>query len=643
MIRQFRLACIFFLFTSPAFSQNQIDSLENLLFNAENVTSKFEIYSQLIYEYAFLDPTKALKLSEQAISLLENNSDSIRNGDIYNSIGIAYHLNGNFLVSIEYFLKSLNLYEESNDSSKIANILNNIGITYTEIRNFKKSKFFYHRSLQIHRKLNNLNETSALLNNLGNDFEMEGLIDSAEYYYKRSLSIATENRFEARLADVYLNLGSINYIRKNLNEALDYLLKALEIDKKRENYSGLVETYGLLGEIYLDLNQKSLAFRYMSLALSLSQQLQMKNRESEIFEMLSKYYASLGDYQKAYDNHLNYSNLKDSIYTLEAKRQIEDLQLSYENNKKEQEIALLSERTILQETQLKLQKTKTRLLMVFTIFTIFVLVLLIVNIRLKAKANNLLRIQNEKIHQQNKELEDRSERLIELSDEKDNFINVVAHDLKSPLNNISGLSNLIRINGELTEEQVHYLNLLDQVSSEAKNLIINLLDINKLESGNIEENYEEFNIEELIDHEISYFRKDAQEKNIAISKKCSNNIIINNNKEFVQRILNNLISNAIKFSPENKNVVVTGEYINKYLSLAVKDEGPGISKKEQKYLFKKFQKLSTRPTAGESSTGLGLAIVKLLVEKLKGEIIVESEINKGAEFIVKFPASINST
>jgi len=641
MIKLFRLVLLLIFLNIPAFSQNVIDSLENLLFNANNVSEKYKIYSQLIYEYAFLDPTKALKLSEQAILLLENNSDSSSNADLYNSIGIAYHLNGNFLVSIEYFLKSLNLYEEQNDSSKIANVLNNIGITYTEIRNFEKSKSFYHRSLKIHRKLNNINETSALLNNLGNDFETEGIIDSAEYYYKRSLNIALEYELQARLADVYLNLGSIKYSKKNLGEALDYLLKALEIDKKRENYAGLVETYGLLGEIYLDLNQNSLAYQYMSQALALSQRLHMKNRESEIFETLSKYFASVGDYQAAYEKHLNYSNLKDSIYTLEAKRQIEDLQLSYENNKKEQEIALLSERTILQETQLKLQKTKTRLLLVFTIFTIFVLVLLIVNIKLKNKANNLLRVQNEKIQHQNKELADRSKRLIELSDEKDNFINVVAHDLKSPLNNISGLSNLIRINGKLNEEQIHYLNLLDQVSSEAKNLIINLLDINKLESDNLEENYEEFNIGEIIDREINFFKKDAQEKNISISKKCNNNIIINNNKEFVQRILNNLLSNALKFSPENKKIVVSSDYKNQYLSLVVKDEGPGISKKEQKYLFKKFQKLSTRPTAGESSTGLGLAIVKLLVEKLKGQIFVKSEINKGAEFIVKFPASLN--
>ncbi len=643
MIRLFRLAVILLAFVNISYGQTEIDSLENLLQHAKDTSERLKIYSGLIYEYGFQDPRKALSLSQTAILLSLNETDSLIRADLFNSIGIAYHLNGNFLLSNEFFLEALKLYESINDSTKIANVLNNIGITYTEIKNFKKSKEFYRRSFLIHKKLNNLNETAAILNNLGDDYETEGLIDSAEYYYKQSYEIALQHGIKSRLADAYLNLGSIQYKRKNLQEALELLLKALKIDTEHENYSGLVETYGLLGEIYLDMNNFKLAHDYLSRALQLSQKLEMKNRESEIYEMLSRYYSALGDFRNAYLNHINYSNLRDSIYTLESRKQIEDLQLNYENKKKEQEITLLSERTHLQDTQLKLQKTKTRLLLVFTLFTIFILALLSFNMVNKNKTNKLLKSQNEKIQHQNRELEERSKKLIELSEEKDNFINVVVHDLKSPLNNIAGLSNLIRINGKMNEEQMHYLNLLDQVANEAKNLITNLLDINKLESENIEENFEDFDMEEVVDREIGLFKKEAQEKNITIIKHCDQNLAIHQNKEFVQRILDNLLSNAIKFSPENKNVNVTCHIIEDYLHLTVNDEGLGIKQEEQKNLFKKFQRLSTRPTRGESSTGLGLAIVKLLVEKLNGEINVRSEVNKGSEFIVRFPVSVDRT
>lgn len=643
MIRLFQLALFLLISGHLCFGQNRIDSLQNSLQHVQDSSERIKIYSNLIYDYGFQDPKKALSLSEEALSFAVYETDSLIKADLFNSIGIAYHLNGNFLLSNEFFLEALKLYESINDSTKIANVLNNIGITYTEIKNFDKSKEFYWRSYLIHNKLNNLNETAAILNNLGDDYEAEGLIDSAEYFYRKSYDIALQNDLKSRLADAYLNLGSIQYKRNNLQEALDFLLKALKIDTEQENYAGLVETYGLLGEIYLDMDNFNLSYTYLNRALKLSQKLEMKNRESEIYEMMSRYFYTLGDFRNAYLNHINYSNLRDSIYTLESRRQIEDLQLNYENKKKEQEIALLSERTNLQETQLKLQKTKTRLLLVFTLFTIFILGLLSFNIISKNKTNKLLKSQNEKIQHQNRELEERSKKLIELSEEKDNFINVVVHDLKSPLNNIAGLANLIRINGKMNDEQMHYLNLLDQVSNEAKNLITNLLDINKLESENIEENFEDFSMAEVVDHEIRLFKKEAQEKNITIIKNFSDDLTIHQNKEFVQRILDNLLSNAIKFSPENTDVTVRCHIENDFLHLDVKDEGLGIKADEQKNLFKKFQKLSTRPTRGESSTGLGLAIVKLLVEKLKGEIRVKSEVNKGSVFMIRFPVSIDRT
>ncbi|MFN2127245.1 MAG: sensor histidine kinase [Anaerolineales bacterium] len=324
------------------------------------------------------------------------------------------------------------------------------------------------------------------------------------------------------------------------------------------------------------------------------------------------------------------------------RKQIDDLQLSYQSNKREQEIKLLNERNNLKDTQLQLQTTKTRLLLVFTIFTIFVLGLLILNVRVKGKANLLLQKQNEKIQQQNKELEERSIKMEELSNEKDNFINVVAHDLKSPLNNITGLANLIKINGNMSEEQLHYLNLLEQVSSESKNLVSNLLDLNKLELGLFEQHIEDFDVKEVIEKIIHNYEKSASEKNIVIKKYCSGNISIRNNREFIERILDNLVSNAIKFSQNNKTVTISCDYNYQFLVLSVKDEGPGISKKEQQDLFKKFIKLSARPTGGESSTGLGLAIVKLLVDKLEGEIQVLSKEKKGTEMRVKFPASFSS-
>lgn len=645
MKRIFQLAAFLILLyplNNALLGQEEIDSLESALLIAEDDQKKLELYEKLIRGLAQQNPIKSVQYAEDALELVQEFPDSVLLPDLYNAVGIAHYYKGNLLISIEYFLKARVGYEVQGRDDKAANTLNNIGVTYEEIENYEKSKEFYFESLKVHKRLNNLEIQTAVYNNIGSTFEALDQLDSAEFYYNKSLELARDNNPDENMANALGNLGDVYYKREEYTKALDYQRRALNYDLKNNNTIGLVETYSSMGLIYLGLNNYNRAYESFNKALSICKEHDLKSREAELYEKFSDYYEQLGDFQNAYIFYLKHTQLKDSIFTLEMRKQIEDLQLSYQANKREQQIALLNERNNLKDTQLQLQTTKTRLLLVFTIFAVFVLGLLILNVRVKGKANTLLQKQNEKIQQQNQELEDRSLKLEELSHEKDNFINVVAHDLKSPLNNITGLANLIRINGKLNEEQLHYLNLLDQVSIESKNLVSNLLDLNKLELGLFEQQIEDFEVKDTIDKIIQNYEKAASEKNIVLKKSCPGNISIRNNREFIERILDNLVSNAIKFSPNNKEVFISCDYNYQFLVLSVKDEGPGISKKEQQDLFKKFIKLSPRPTGGESSTGLGLAIVKLLVDKLEGEIEVLSKEKRGTEIRIKFPASFSS-
>ena len=108
-----------------------------------------------------------------------------------------------------------------------------------------------------------------------------------------------------------------------------------------------------------------------------------------------------------------------------------------------------------------------------------------------------------------------------------------------------------------------------------------------------------------------------------------------------KQIFDNLISNAVKFAPINSSVNITLSQTNNSILFSVKDNGPGLTEKDKKSLFKRFSKLSAKPTGGEHSTGLGLSIVKKLVEKLRGKVWCESEFGAGAEFIVELPRFSN--
>jgi len=276
------------------------------------------------------------------------------------------------------------------------------------------------------------------------------------------------------------------------------------------------------------------------------------------------------------------------------------------------------------------------------ILNIILIVLLLVVIVLQVRAylklkqkNKLILVQSREIKRQIQEQEKRNKQVGDLVYEKQQLIGLVSHDLKGPFNRIFALIQLMEITSEnLTNEQREYLGKIHQIVADGLGMIRNLLDNRRLEDTGIDLTPEPLNLTNLIGSLIKNYRTLSEKKKIKIHFEAIQNAIVLADKLYVYRIFENLISNALKFSPENRNIFVTVTERSDKVVIAVKDEGPGISQEDQQKLYQKFQRLSARPTGGESSTGLGLAIVKALVEKMGGELICESEEGRGATFTV---------
>jgi signal transduction histidine kinase len=171
-----------------------------------------------------------------------------------------------------------------------------------------------------------------------------------------------------------------------------------------------------------------------------------------------------------------------------------------------------------------------------------------------------------------------------------------------------------------------------------QHLIQSLLSLRYLESGEQRPEISQANADEFIRRVVEAYQAKAMEKKIELTLHNDQPLgTLSTDYSHLERILDNLVSNALKFSKSGTHVQVrTGRTQNSWW-LSVSDKGPGIKPEERDRLFSKFKRLSARPTGGESSTGLGLAIVKLLVESLKGTISVETEVGQGTTFKVEFP------
>lgn len=242
---------------------------------------------------------------------------------------------------------------------------------------------------------------------------------------------------------------------------------------------------------------------------------------------------------------------------------------------------------------------------------------------------------NRKISQQYNDLE-------KINGEKDELIRIVAHDLKSPLSGIKlTVDMLLRGIDNVTQEKlIRKLGLIQKSVNQVINIVDRILVKDVFESGKIEPIFIKINISELIANTIESYQSQADSKRIRfnLGPGCRSNMTVHSDREVLQQVINNIVSNAIKYSPADKMVTFTVMETEKFIGLAITDQGLGLTKEDKQKLFSKYSKLSARPTGGEKSTGLGLYITKRLMETLKGNITAESSgQNMGSTFTIFIP------
>jgi signal transduction histidine kinase len=238
-----------------------------------------------------------------------------------------------------------------------------------------------------------------------------------------------------------------------------------------------------------------------------------------------------------------------------------------------------------------------------------------------SKANREIQKNNEYIAQQNKEL-------ISLNREKNDLIGIVAHDLKNPLASAMSVTDTFKGEENINQDQKEYLYLIAKCLGRMNHLIEKILDIKLLESKKLDLNLEPTDLKNIIEPVVDQLRIQAENKSISITRDIiSSSAIIDPN--FAVDIFENLISNAIKFSNIGTNISIKVSENEKNVVVEVGDEGPGFTEDDKTKLFGKFQKLSAKPTGGETSTGLGLSIVKKYVDAMNGSIRCDSEPGKG--------------
>lgn len=584
------------------------------------------VYLGFMYKNLLFDWDLALSIFYDAVDFFVEKE--IKDGEARARTGIAY-INidsGNMAKAIEEFLVVNQLLEGTNFTRMIAINQSNLGFVFSNLNNFEKSAQYYELAGKTAESLDDLPfkyQNNAVLASVYLEL---GKTEEAENLLNESLEFFKEVGDKENLVEIYYELGNKNLTSRNLDDAERYFKLMTEVDLKIRDFD---LNRSVLGRAKVELERSNFK-QAIELAESTGAYFLGSSgsvlQKKDYFEILAKAFEGNGDFGNALRNYQSFNAYKDTLQNQENLNLL--LIAEAENEFEKERNSFLLERE-LREVEFEAELRRERLILqgVFLIFIIVAIgsVLLYRNYRQRVKDYHLIKSQNE-------ELED-------LNRENKALLAIASHDLKSPLNTIGMMTGIIKEDNIDKEAKNEAISFIENKVKFGLDLIEDLVFMENIEFDRNEVQVESVELTAFMKQQVSPFKNKAEEKGIDLELSLPNeHLTISSNAFYLSRVIDNLISNAVKFTNEGKKIYVSLEKIQEQFLIKVKDEGQGIKKEELKLLFKKFSKLTARPTAGESSTGLGMSITLELLNKLNGSIRVESEWEVGTEFIVSLPA-----
>jgi len=559
----------------------------------ERAQSLFDIgqqhYTQNEFELAAQHLSQALSLIQNSRQGTEPNVLALTAKSL-KSLGTVHYILGNFSAALEFLMRADSLREFISPTPKEQIQLNNtIAAIQSALSDYDSAIAMLDRSLRIARENALVQAEAVTLNNMGNVHYRMKQYDLALLHYEESLAIRLTQGVPSEIAVARYGVGNVRFEKGDFDGTKQDYESCLTIVEQTNDQKLKAHILEALGRLYLNTSFSAYnpeqAILYFNDALLLAEALQFKRLIYLTLEQRSVAFELIGNYQNALADERRARRIKDDVVGEEQQKTTRAL-------------------TVLHQTE-------------------------------QAKKDaELERLKNIELANALKKVE-------EANAFKTELLGIAAHDLKNPLQVISGFSSLIDEAASLNDAK-QYATLIQSSSARMLKLIKDLLETAALDSGRLDLNKIPVNLADLLRAVAEHNRPNAEKKSQTIELDLEDDLV-EIDLERMREVFENLVSNAVKYSPNGKRIVVGSRRSELGIVAFVKDEGQGLTEEDKQKLFGKFQRLSARPTGGESSTGLGLSIVKQLVELHGGKVWAESDgKDKGTTFFVELPLMLSA-
>jgi len=568
-------------------------------------------------ETAISNYTAGLDIAKE----LGNKDLSLR---IMNNLAGENAYKGDYAHALTGYLEAIEIAEEIGNIKMLSIMNENIANLYASQKDYQQSLDFYKKVKKLNGQIGDEIIIAETLSNLASTYADMGKLDYAMFNINKSVTIFEKHKIIDWLAYTYEIKGKI-YLKENKYKwALYWYNQSEMLHRGLDDDRGKIDLFNGMAEAYLGQGKDILSENFAHQAYEISDRIQFMEGNQKCAYTLYRINKNKKNFSRALSFHELYQKLSDSLSRNENKKSLTMLKTKTEYDQQKQMLIEENEKALAQQQR-------------YIIAALAILVVSIIITLLVYRAEVIQKRLNKELEAKKEILEKRESELQESNETKTKLFSIIGHDLRGP---VGALQELLRLYSDGDMEADEFLEFVPKLREDVDHVsftLNNLLSWGHTQMNGAVTKPSLMALESLVSENIKLLSEIAKKKSIKIVSELTENTLTWSDSNQIDIVVRNLISNALKFTPQNGMITISARERDNLWEVSIKDTGVGMDKITVKNLFVKNSNITTYGTDNEKGTGLGLSLCKEMVEKNGGSIWVESALRKGSCFFFTLP------